>query len=253
MVGAIVVPASAGSRCSSSGCSAPRGGEGDGEVVAGVVRVAEQHPEHRVDERVRHGRRQSAADPGQHLAEVRDRVVADRRGAAVPGLADGGDASGVGALLADADADQAPAVGQLEQLAAALVDAQVRPDVGAGLEQPAHADVGHAVLLVGDGEEPQVAPRPPARPDELLDRDRTGRDLALHVQRAAPVEVAVVVEDALERRMGPVAGVDGHDVGVTHEREARRTRLGPRHAGHQVRPVRSSRATSSHSMPASPR
>ena len=56
-----------------------------------------------------------------------------------------------------------------QPLAAALVDAVGGPDVGALLEQPAHADVGEAVLLVGDREEPQVAARAgsrsaPARP-----------------------------------------------------------------------------------------
>ena len=83
-------------------------------------------------------------------------------------LPDGGDPGRVGALLADPDADQRASVGQFEPLTAALVDAHVGPDVGTGLEEPVHPDLGHPVLLVGDGEEPEVATWSPARTDQPL-------------------------------------------------------------------------------------
>ena len=219
------------------GVKGTRRRQGRGQVVAGGVRVTEQHLQHLVDERVLDRCGQAAADAGDQLAQVRDRVVAQRRQAAVAGLAHRGDPGRVRALLADSDADQGAAVGELEPLAAALVDAHVGPDVGAGLEEPVHPDLGHAVLLVGDGEEPQVPPRPPARADQLLEGDRSRGHLALHVERAAAPQVAVVGEHALERRVGPVADVDRHDVGVADERQARRTRLRARDPGDEVRPV----------------
>ncbi len=214
------------------------GSEGRGQVVAGGVGVAEQHLQHPVDEGVRDRGGEPAADARDQLAQVGDRVVTQRRHAAVAGLAHGGDPGGVRALLADPDADEGAAVGELEPLAAALVDAHVRPDVGTGTQQPVHPDLRHAVLLVGDGQEPQVPARPPARADQLLEGDRARGHLALHVQRAAAPQVAVVGEYALERRVGPVPDVDRHHVRVADERQAgRRTALAPGHPGHQVRPV----------------
>ena len=76
-----------------------------------------------------------------------------------------------------------------------------------------------AVLLVGDRDEPQVAAGAEALPRELGHRDRSGRHLVLHVDRAATEEVAVVVDHRLERRVGPVAGVGRHHVGVADEGE----------------------------------
>ena len=50
-------------------------------------------------------------------------------------------------------------------------------------------------------------------------RHRAGGHLVLHVDGAAAPEIAVVVDDALERRVGPVARVAGDDVGVADERQ----------------------------------
>jgi hypothetical protein len=130
------------------------------------------------------------------------------------------------------------------------------PDVGALLEQPAHPDVGEPVLLVGDRQQPQVAPRAEPAPGELRHRDGAGRHLVLHVDGAAAPQPPVVVDDGLERRVRPVAGVARHDVGVPDERQRLRARLvgraslvgrvslvgracrdHPRHPCHQVGPV----------------
>jgi hypothetical protein len=101
----------------------------------------------------------------------------------------------------------------------AFVDRHRRPDVGSLLEQPAHPDVRDPVLLVGDGHEPQVAARAEALAREVGHRDRPGRDLVLHVDRAPAVEVAVVVDHRLEGRVGPLLALDRHHVGVADERQ----------------------------------
>ena len=196
---------------------------------------------------------QSVAEAGQQRREQGYGVPAQRRHGRVAGLADRGDLHREGALLADGVADHLAAVGERQPLAAALVHAVGGSDVGALLEQPAHPDVREPVLLVGHGDEPQVAARPEAAARQLGHRHRPGRDLVLHVDGAAAPQPAVVVDHRLERRVRPVARVARHHVGVPDERQ----RLG----GPSVEPVETpgirattfarwaSRATTSASTP----
>ena len=157
-------------------------------------------------------RRSSSPSRGTALSPT------SRRGR-VPRLADRDDPGGVGALLADAHRLHDPAVGQRQPLPAALVEREVGPDVGPRLEQPAHADVGRAVLLVGDRDQPEVAPRAEARTGELGHRHGAGRDLVLHVDRAPAPQPAALVDDGGERRVGPVTRVGRDHVEVTDERQ----------------------------------
>ena len=182
--------------------------------------------------------RHAAADPAQQLAEQRNRVVAHVRRGRVPRLADRDHPGGEGALLADAHRLHHPAVGQRQPLPTALVDREVGADVGAGLQQPPHPDVGRAVLLVGDREEPEVTPRAEARTSELGHRHGARRDLVLHVDRSAAPQPAGLVHDSGERRVGPVARVGRDHVEVSDERQRGCRRVRPGDAGHQVRPAR---------------
>ena len=94
------------------------------------------------------------------------------------------------------------------------------------LAEPREADVD-ADLLVGGRGEDEVARRLEALPRERGDRDRGGRHLALHVERAA-------APDAARRGASPDHGIDrpllrvGDDgVGVAEEQEARARRRDP--------------------------
>ena len=138
---------------------------GLGDVGSQVAdRPAEQHLERGVDLGGAHQIRHAAPDAADQLGEVRHRVVADLGHRGVAGLADRHHPHRAGALLADRERQRDPAVGQRQPLPGALVDRHRGPDVGPVPEQPAHADVGDPVLLVGDRDEPQVAARPEARP-----------------------------------------------------------------------------------------
>ncbi len=213
---------------------------GGGLEVGGQVvhRSAQQRLQRAVGGGGAHRVRETRSQPADQLGEHGHRVAAQGRHRCVAGLAQRDQVDRERPLLADREGQRRTAVAEGEALAAALVDRHRRPDVGPVLEQPAHADVGGAVLLVGDRDEPQVAARPEPLPGQLRHRDGPGRDLVLHVDRAPAVEVAVVVDDRLERRVGPVAGVGRHDVGVTHERQRRRVRVGAGDPGHEVGPLR---------------
>ncbi len=191
--------------------------------VDGVVEIARRPTEEDLERAVEQRRglrlRHPEPDPPQQLPEHRYGVAAGVGGGAVPCLTDGGHPGRVRALLAHADSHHGAAVDEQQPLAAAFVDRQVGADVGPLVEQPAHAHVGHPVLLVGDGEQPQVALRPEAGPCEFGHGHGSRGDLVLHVHGAAPVQVAVVVHDAFERRVRPVAWVRGHHVGVADEGE----------------------------------
>ena len=208
---------------------------GDGQLEVGD-RLAEQQLERAVHQVRRGATRHARAHPAQQLAEQGYGVVPDAGRGGVAGLADRDHAHRVGALLADADGLHGAPVGQRQPFATALVDRQVGPDVRPGLEQPAHADVGRAVLLVRHREQPQVAPRPEPRPRQLGHRHRAGRHLVLHVDRAASPQEAGLVDGGGEGGMGPVPRVGRHDVGLADERERRRP-SGAGCAGHQVGPV----------------
>ena len=183
MVGAIVVPGSDGSSWPSAGCSAaasatsaPRSPTGRPSSTSRVWSTTGSwtgvgHP---------------GPDPGEQRRQVGDRVVADPGHRGVAGLAERDQPDRAGALLADRERRAPPGRRRSAQPGtAALVDRHRRPDVGPLLQQPAHADVRAAVLLVGDRDEPQVAPRPEALPRQRRHRDRPRRDLVLHVDGAA--------------------------------------------------------------------
>ena len=136
-------------------------------------------------------------------------------------------------LLADVDRDDDATVGQLQTLAAALVERVVGGDVGAGLDQPRHPDLLGAVLLVGLGDEHQVAAGLEPRTGERGHGHGPARGLVLHVHRAAAPDVAVVVEVAVERRVLPVLGVGRDDVRVAEQRQGRPL-AGAGDAGDQV-------------------
>ncbi len=227
----MVVPGRAGSSWTSAGCSA-----------AASAMSAARSPTGRPSSTSRvcstKGSRTRSGMPEpilvRQLGQVRHRVVAHLGHRRVAGLAERHQPHRAGALLADAEGQHGPPVDQLQPLAGALVDRHRRPDVGPLLEQPTHADVGAAVLLVGDREEPQVAAGPEALPGQRRHRDRPGRDLVLHVDGAAAPQPAVVVEHRLERRVGPLLAVDRHHVGVADEGQRRCVRVGAGDPCHQV-------------------
>jgi hypothetical protein len=97
-------------------------------------------------------------------------------------------------------------------------------------------DVRRTVLLVGDRQEPEVAGRAEAAAGQVGQGDRAGGHLVLHVDRAAAVEVPVVVDDALERRVRPVPGIGRYDVRVADEGQ-RGGAVGSGDPGDQVRAV----------------
>jgi len=102
------------------------------------------------------------------------------------------------------------------------------------LTQPLEAEAV-ADLLVGGRREDQVAARPEPLTRERGDGDGVRRDLALHVERAAPPNLAVP-QLARERRHRPLGRIGEHDIGVTHEEKRRAvTAANP---GHEVRALR---------------
>ena len=98
---------------------------------------------------------------------------------------------------------------------------------GRSRDQPAHADLLDAVLLVALRDEQQVATRPEAGARQLGQRDRPVGDLVLHVDRAAAPQVAVVVDVRRERRVRPVARVGRHDVACARAGPATARRRSP--------------------------
>ena len=92
-------------------------------------------------------------------------------------------------------------------------------------------------LLVGDGEVDERALRLEAGLGEVAERHRLRRREVEHVDGAAAPHEAVVVDVAGERVAGPPVRVDGHDVGVAHEEEARRVGVAALDAGDQRRPA----------------
>ena len=130
---------------------------------------------------------------GQLLDQRRrlhERVVGDPRHRGVAAAAVHGDPEGRAHLLRGG-AEIEDAAAELDPLAAALVDRVVDPDgVGMVLAEPLEAVVV-ADLLVGRGDEDEIARRREALAGERGDRDGARRDLVLHVERAAPPDVVV--------------------------------------------------------------
>ena len=208
---------------------------------------AQRGPARRLEPRRRRRVGHPAADPAQQLAQQRDGVVADVRAStrARP-RRPRSRATGQRALLADADGRHRPAVGQREQLATTLVDrrrpAGCRGAASSSQRMPTSAMPSSSSATARNHRSPRG--RKPD-PGQLGHRDRPRRDLVLHVDRAAAVQVAVVVDDALERRVRPVPRV-----APARRRCARRTPATARRRCPGSRATRlarcSSRATSSH-------
>src|SRR6185312_9470770 len=84
-----------------------------------------------------------------------------------------------------------PAPPDLDAVARALVHGEVRPDgVRVLLDEPLQAVAG-TDLLVGRGDEDQVAGPAPALARQRREGNRAGRHLTLHVEGAAPPDLAV--------------------------------------------------------------
>ena len=135
-------------------------------------------------------------------------------------------------LLADAERVD-PAAAHLDEVAASLVDDEVRAHlVRVLLAEPVGAEVA-ADLLVGGDHEQQLALR--GAPAALAEREagrHLGRDLPLHVQSAAAADPAIddVAGPGVE---GPLVGVRANRVDVAEERE-RRAVLGAAQTRHQI-------------------
>ncbi len=183
-------------------------------------------------EEARHDRRDAGrAGHGQALDDGRreDRgVVVARHGAVAPRPADR-DAIGGEALLGDLDRVE-PAPGDGRRDAAAFVEGAGRPEpFGPVLGDPFRA--GQATrLLVGRAREEDIAAEPGDRVAGRIEagRPRLGgqlahdaelhRDHRLHVDRAAPVDVAVA-DVGGERIVRPAFGGSRHDVEVRQEEQ----------------------------------
>jgi len=138
----------------------------------------------------------------------------------VPGLAGGVEVEAEDPLLGAGDPEPSPTV-ELEHLPGALVDQHVAAS-GIGMlgAQPGGADLA-AGLLVGDEQQLQrPAGGPPAAAGARHGGDRLGRDLVLHVQRAAAPQVAV--DDLTGPRVvGPVGRIGEDRVDVAEQAEHR--------------------------------
>ena len=153
------------------------------------------------------------------LASRRTAFDSEFRVRRVTGLAPGGDSRRQRRLLADADADGDPPVGELEAHAGALVDRVVTGDIRSLPHKPWEPHLLVTVLLVGLADEDDVSARPEAGPSEDRERNRSGRGLVLHVGGPAAPDEPVGVEMARERRMRPVRRLGRNDVGVPEEAE----------------------------------
>ena len=133
------------------------------------------------------------------------------------------------ALLGHAHAVEAPAV-VLEHLAGALVHHDVRAHlVGVLLAQPLGAVLGAGLLVGGDHELQLARCGPPALLGQRHRGGHLGRHLALHVQRAAAPDAAVL-ELARPRVHVPLGRVGEHGVHV-----AQQAQHGPVGVGRQPR------------------
>ncbi len=224
----------AGARGRSIGCRAAARRRSRLEVGAGRRRAAPPGSASSSGEDVRGG--MPVPDPAQQLAERGTALSPSVGIEAWPASPRARHPDGLGALLADRERQHHPAVGELQPLAAALVDREVGPDVGPGLEQPPHPDVGRAVLLVGHHHEAT---------GRRAGGSRCAASSAIATQRAATSffmstaprpKSQPVVDDGLERRVRPVPGVGRHHVEVADVRQRRARRRCPADPRHQVGP-----------------
>ncbi len=180
--------------------------------------LAEHGAQERLDLRLQLRLRPVLGEALDQPCRLHERVVGDRGHRRVAGAAVHEDPEGRGLLLGGrAEVDDAA---ELEPVAGALVDRVVGADgVGVRLAEPGEAEAV-ADLLVGGGGEDQVAGRLEALAGERGDRDRVRGHLPLHVERAAPPDLAVA-HLAGERRHRPLGGVGEDDVGVAEQQQRR--------------------------------
>ncbi len=165
---------------------------------------------------------QARAIHGQLLDDPRrlhERVVGDRRHRGVAAAAAHAEQERRAHLLGGGAEVERPAA-EHDPVAAALVDRVVGAHrVRVLADEPREPEV-LADLLVGRGDEDEVAVRPEPLPRQARDRDRARRHLALHVERPAPPDLAV--DDLARPRVAlPLGRVGEHGVGVGEERERR--------------------------------
>jgi hypothetical protein len=188
---------------------------------SGVRRISAEPLEHRRGRLGDIRRGLPLGQPREHRCELQQRVVSHPRQRRVPGHAARGQLEAEDALLAAAHAVAALAA-ELERGARALVQQQVATHLlGMLLAQPARADIA-AGLLIGDEHEFQRAPgRPPPARAQTCCRDGFGRDLRLHVERAAAPEEAVVGDLPRPRVVGPLGRIREHRVDMAEIQERR--------------------------------
>ncbi len=177
-------------------------------------------------------RRPVRREPAHDLGGLHERVVAPVRHRSVPGRSAHTESAPGQALLADIDRDGAFAV---------RIDG--RPPAEFGQHVVGVDDVpmvlGHPVgspdaarLLVGHAEVDEVALGPEAFRGEAAEGDGHRRGQVQHVDRPAAPHLAV---DHLagERIVPPPVGVHRHHIGVGHEAQRWRVRIGPFDPGDQ--------------------
>ncbi len=166
---------------------------------------------------------------------LHERVVGDARHRRVTRAAVHDQPEGRAHLLG-ARAEVERAAEELHPLACAFVQRVIRANrVRVVLAEPGEPEP-LADLLVGASGEDEIARRLEALPRERCDRDRLRRDLALHVDRAAPPELAVanLARPGVEL---PVGGV-GHDGVRVREQQQARPAAASRQARDEVRALR---------------
>jgi hypothetical protein len=134
------------------------GDEGDGGVEV-AVRVGAELLEHLAHDRQHRALGPVPRDPVDQDRQPGDGVGGEVRRRRVSRLAERGDEHREARLLRDADGDRDPAVREWDAVAPALVDRLVDAQVRPGLDEPLHPDRLAAVLLVGLGDQHEVAAR----------------------------------------------------------------------------------------------
>ena len=174
-------------------------------------------------------------DPAHDLGRLHEGVVGEQRRRAVAGGAPHPKRRPVRALLADDDRELDPrrrGDGDAARLGDDVVGGH---GVGLVLDQPLGPGLAE-VLLVGHGEEHEVAGGPEAVLGQVAGGDRHGRGEVEHVY-GAPTPYLAVDELAAERVSLPPIGVGRHHVGVAHQHHAGRVGISPPDAADQARPT----------------
>src|SRR6185295_13868929 len=163
-------------------------------------------------------------DPPDQASRTDERVVRDPRHRGMPATAVNVQDEGRAHLLGGAAQISGPPVDH-EPVAAALVHAVVGSDgVGMVGAKPGEPEV-LADLLVGRGNEDDVARGDESLPGQGGDGDGGGGHVALHVESAASPDLAVA-ELARPGIEGPLLGVGAHRVRVRDEGERRASAAG---------------------------